>query len=285
MHRADGTHTHEHARDRDVSSASAANDLTSLTASATPENPTVHSRAASGVPGASDASLCVEAGSASTTTPTTFASAHARAEDAGTTETACKRCANPGNKRPHTCNLKRAQPAFGSRELSSRRRMLSGPPEPRAEPTPPRVQPLVVAEAATLPQASMTAGHIDDDSGSQGGEDEIMSVADEGLDREIEVRALHRCCPSQKHLNYCACVDACGCDCLGRGRVRAADGARDADWCVRAPARRRVLRRSCAERGRPSERARRAGFGSSWWRTRDRTGAHASGCSATPRAV
>ena len=77
MHRADGTHTHEHARDRDVSSASAANDLTSLTASATPENPTVHSRAASGVPGASDASLCVEAGSASTTTPTTFASAHA----------------------------------------------------------------------------------------------------------------------------------------------------------------------------------------------------------------
>ena len=81
---------------------------------------------------------------------------------------------------------------------------LPGPPEPRAEPTPPRVQPLVVAEAATLPQASMTAGHIDDDSGSQGGEDEIMSVADEGLDQEIEVRALHRCCPSQKHLSYCA---------------------------------------------------------------------------------
>ena len=143
MHSADGTHTHEHAHDRDVSSANAANDLTSLTASATPENPTVHSRAASGVPGASDASLCVEAGSASTTTPTTFASAHARAEDAGTTESACKRCANPGNhKRLHTCNLKRAQPAFGSRERSSRKRMLSlpGPPEPRAEPTPPRVQ-------------------------------------------------------------------------------------------------------------------------------------------------
>ena len=139
MHSADGTHTHEHAHDRDVSSANAANDLTSLTASATPENPTVHSRAASGVPGASDASLCVEAGSASTTTPTTFASAHARAEDAGTTESACKRCANPGNhKRLHTCNLKRAQPGFGSRERSSRKRMLSllGPPEPRAESVP-----------------------------------------------------------------------------------------------------------------------------------------------------
>ena len=64
----------------------------------------------------------------------------------------------------------------------------------------------MVAEAATLPQASMTAGHIDDDSGSQGGEDEIISVADERLDQEIEVRALHRCCPSQKHLSYLLCM-------------------------------------------------------------------------------
>ena len=202
MESADGNDTHEPGRDRDVRSASAANGLTFMTAPATSANPTTHVQVSSGLPGASDASLCVEVASPSAMTPTIIASAHARAADAGNVKSGCKRCAAPNSGRAgrHTCGKERPAQDNGSRERSSRKRMLSlpGPPEPRAEPTPPRVQPLVVAEAATSPQASMTAGHIDDNSGSQGGEDEIMSVADEVLDQEIEVRALHRCCPLAK---------------------------------------------------------------------------------------
>ena len=84
MESADGNDTHEPGRDRDVRSASAANGLTFMTAPATSANPTTHVQVSSGLPGASDASLCVEVASPSAMTPTIIASAHARAADAGT---------------------------------------------------------------------------------------------------------------------------------------------------------------------------------------------------------
>ena len=72
MESADSNDTHEHGRDRDVSSASTANGLTFMTAPATSTNPTTHVQVSSGVPGASDASLCVEVASPSAITPTTI---------------------------------------------------------------------------------------------------------------------------------------------------------------------------------------------------------------------
>ena len=140
MESADGVDTHEPGRDHDVSSASAANGLTFMTAPATSANPTTHVQVSSGVPGASDASLCVEVASPSAITPTIIASAHARAADPGAAKSGCKRCAAPNSGRAgrHTCGKARPAQDNGSRERPSRKRMLclTAPPEPRAEPVP-----------------------------------------------------------------------------------------------------------------------------------------------------
>ena len=195
METTDGTEPHEHARDRDVSSARAADDLFLMPAPATPGNATALAPAASGMPAAPDESLCVEAEPASASTPTTVGSAPARAAEDGTAWSGCKRCAAPQNHKlgPHTCNKKRAQPNVGARGRSTRQRRLVQPllllPPP--EQAPPVQPPPPAAEAATSTPAWLTVGVIDDGSGSQVGEDEIMSVADEVLDQEIEVRALH----------------------------------------------------------------------------------------------
>ena len=105
METTDGAETHEHARDRDVSSASAADNLGSMPAPATPGNATALAPAASWVPATPDESLYVEAESASASTPITVAAAPACAADAGTAESGCPACANRKNKGlTHTCN-------------------------------------------------------------------------------------------------------------------------------------------------------------------------------------
>ena len=126
MESADGNDTHEPGRDRDVRSASAANGLTFMTAPATSANPTTHVQVSSGLPGASDASLCVEVASPSAITPTIIASAHARAADPGAAKSGCKRCAAPNSGRAgrHTCGKERPAKDNGSRKRSSRKRML-----------------------------------------------------------------------------------------------------------------------------------------------------------------
>ena len=60
METTDGTETHEHARDHDVSSARAADNLASMPAPATPGNATALAPAASGMPAAPDESLRAE---------------------------------------------------------------------------------------------------------------------------------------------------------------------------------------------------------------------------------
>ena len=183
METTDGSEALEHARDRGVSSASAADHLCSMPTLATPGNATALVPAASGMPAASDASLCAEAESASASTPTTISSAPAREADAGTAGSGCKRCtagANAGRVGPHTCSKKRGRLDVVARVRSSRQRALESslpllpPPE-----TPPVQPPSPAAEAATSTRACLTAGVIDDGSGSQDGEDEMMSVADE----------------------------------------------------------------------------------------------------------
>ena len=166
MESADGNDTHEPGRDRDVRSASAANGLTFMTAPATSANPTTHVQVSSGLPGASDASLCVEVASPSAMTPTIIASAHARAADAGNVKSGCKRCAAPNSGRAgrHTCGKERPAQDNGSRERSSRKRMLClpGPPEPRAEPTPPRVQPPRQDTDTAIPQTTKIYMYTED---------------------------------------------------------------------------------------------------------------------------
>ena len=152
METTDGAETHEHARVGDVSSASAGDNLHSMPEPATPGNATALAPAASGMPAAPDESLCVEAESASASTPITVAAAPACAADAGTAESGCPACANRKNKGlTHTCNKKRAQPNVGARGRSTRQRgpvqslLLLPPPEqaPPVQPPPP------AAEAAT----------------------------------------------------------------------------------------------------------------------------------------
>ena len=219
----DGDETHEHARDHDVSSASAADNLFSMPSPATPGNATALVPAASWVPAAPDESLCVEAESASASTPTTISSAPAREADAGTAGSGCKRCtagANAGRVGPHTCGKKRSAPTVVARARSSRQRVLESslsllPPLP--EPTSPR-QPLPPAEAPTTsPQAPL----IDNDNaaGSHSNTSDVEMVERNGSERDgpetavsmALVRApLHEhMCPPRAHAANTCTLFAC----------------------------------------------------------------------------